>query len=90
MWEGSEECAIPQGCALGSFWLQFITTILSVKVLSECLFPNQSRGSEANSQYYMDDEPANTGEGGVPIDNRSNQKMKQGWANNKKEKGNPK
>lgn len=38
----------------------------------------------------MDDEPTNTGEGGVPIDNHSHQKMKQGWANNKKEKTNPK
>lgn len=38
----------------------------------------------------MDDEPANTGERGVPIDNRSHRKTKQGWANNKKEKGNPK
>lgn len=38
----------------------------------------------------MDDEPANTGEGGVPIDNRLHQKMKSGWANKIKEKRNPK
>lgn len=39
----------------------------------------------------MDDEPASTDEGGVLIDNCSRQKMKQqGWANNKKEKTNPK